>query len=214
MLRRQAGFTLIEILVVITIIATLAGLVAATVPMILRENQKTTCMNNLSQIGKLLTVAKAKDKLAGYKGAAFLLQAKNELSDDQLKVFICPGEEPDNLSEPRPDAGSDEFIAMYRELDLNDPAAVREPLSSYAGPERASRSKLGAEAHATFLWGADRCLNGNPHHRGICILTDSGSTEFWEVEDIKGMSEDDSHILVGTGATDERLAKLRYYPDR
>jgi prepilin-type N-terminal cleavage/methylation domain-containing protein/prepilin-type processing-associated H-X9-DG protein len=49
------GFTLVELLVVIVIIATLAGLVAAIVPRMRKKANSVTSTNNLKQIGLAIT---------------------------------------------------------------------------------------------------------------------------------------------------------------
>ena len=68
---RNHGFTLIEILVVITIIAALAGMVMTLLPVVTAARYRAECGNNLMQIGGLLTARQAGDGLEYRSGAAF-----------------------------------------------------------------------------------------------------------------------------------------------
>lgn len=53
-MRKRAGFTLIEMLVVIGIIGVLAGLLSGPVTRALRKAKATSCLNNLKQAGYAL----------------------------------------------------------------------------------------------------------------------------------------------------------------
>ncbi len=84
MLRREQGFTLIEILVVITIIAALVGMVTLVIPKGQEAKNRVQCMNNLRQIGALLVTKNAGSGVIPYSGAAFVLQVANEIGDEDL----------------------------------------------------------------------------------------------------------------------------------
>ena len=51
---RESGFTLIEIMIVMAIIVTLAGMVMMIVPYATERSKRLNCANNLSQLGKIL----------------------------------------------------------------------------------------------------------------------------------------------------------------
>lgn len=213
MVRRDRGFTLIEILVVITIIATLAGMVAALAPKLINEGKKTDCQNNLKQIGELLLARNASRSIKPYAGAAFLLQVKDDVKNNQLKVFICPGEPGDATTADRPDKDSQEFADMYRNLELPD--GVEGRYTSYAGPEKWHRPNAGPLKHATWLWGCDRCVGGQAYHPdGLCVLFDDASVGFWTIDKLEGHSEEDGVIQVGPESPDSRLKRMQFLPNR
>ena len=209
MLSRNRGFTLIEILVVITIIAALAGMVVALVPMLNRQSEMTQSMNNLKQIGGILQAKQAGGKLKYFSGAAFLLQAMDEIKDDDLKVFISPS---DKVFPDRDDFGTENFIESYRTLDLK--AGIANEHCSYAGPNWAEfpQARAGRAALKSRLWGCDRCYKGVPFGDGICVLYDSGKTEFIDIEKIKGADLENGFIQVGKHSPDELLNKMCYCP--
>lgn len=211
---REEGFTLIEILVVIVIIATLASLVAALAPTMIAKARETECSNNLKQIGGLMQALDAKGDLVQYSGAGYLLQVKDQVSDDNLKVFVCPDEN-ENPDDPRPEVGSQAFIDMYRDLDLKT-GVIEQRHSSYAGanwkmfPEK----KSGRGALETRPWGADKCLNGQAHHDGIVVLYPGAKVEKIEFENLAGHDEETGAIIVGPDSPDPILQKLVYLPPR
>jgi len=207
---RNRGFTLIEILVVITIIAALAGLVVALVPQLIGQSEETQSMNNLKNIGGILIAKKAAGKMKKWSGAAFLLQVKDQVKDEDLKLFISPS---DDRFPDRPKIGSEEFIAMYRKLkDLK--AGVEDRHCSYAGPNWAKfpEVKAGSEALKSRLWGSDRCYQGLPFHKGgVVVLYDSTKVEILELKEIKGADLEAGIVQIGPNSPDERLKKMCYF---
>jgi prepilin-type N-terminal cleavage/methylation domain-containing protein len=209
---RQGGFTLIEILVVITIIAALVGLVTLLIPKGEEAKQKTQCLNNLRGIGGVLVERQGSGKnIRKHSGAAFLLQIIPAIKTEQYKTFICPGE---TAPAGRPDAGTEDFITMYKEnkdkLGKLDEEMLHK-MCSYAGPNWTGHPYNPASSESR-LWGCDACSNRIPHHPGIVVLWDDGSTKFIDIADLQGQEED--RIYVGPDSGDKRLGKMIFYPQQ
>jgi prepilin-type N-terminal cleavage/methylation domain-containing protein len=215
MLRREHGFTLIEILVVITIIAALVGMVTLVIPKGQEAKNRVTCMNNLRQIGALLVALDAGPGVKEYNGAAFVLQVAGEVKNEDLDVFVCPGE-PDNMDDPRAAANTPDFIAMYRDqMDLKS-GKVEERFTSYAGPNfrKYPVAKAGPAANETRLWACDKCRNGAAYHDGIVVLYTSSKVDFLKLEDLEGHNVADGTIRVGPDSGDPRLSKMCFFPNQ
>ena len=214
-MRREHGFTLIEILVVITIIAALVGMVTLVIPKGQEAKNRVTCMNNLRQIGALLVAMDASSDLKPYNGAAFILQVANQIKDEDLDVFVCPGEG-ENIDDARPAATDPEFSKMYRDqMDLKA-GKIEDRFTSYAGPNWKSfpMAKAGKAARETRLWACDKCRNGAAHHDGIAVLYTSSKVDFLKLENLEGHNVDEGVIVVGKESGDPRLAKMIFFPNQ
>jgi prepilin-type N-terminal cleavage/methylation domain-containing protein len=189
----ERGFTLVEILVVITIIAALFTLVAAIIPRAMAANRKAQCANNLHQIGGVLMERAVSKGLGTRGGSAMVLQAYTLglIRKGDEKVFLCPGDiliRGQNLDDP-------EFKKRYEAIDLNkiDPLTC-----SYAGRNRKidpikpdSREKQG--------WACD-CQGDDGrtghHQAGVNMLYDDASVVFLDHEAL-GIGLDDPVVIGG-----------------
>lgn len=95
--RSREGFTLVELLVVIAIIATLAGLLVPTIMGARTRADRTVCLNNLKELGKLAMLYSDDHKslfpvASGTSPAAYLSLQK--IVDESIglspDLFVCP----------------------------------------------------------------------------------------------------------------------------
>lgn len=208
MRNRAQGFTLIEILVVITIIASLAGAVLILVPRIQEKQRQTTCANHLRQLGGIYTSeSMEKPGLPPHVGASLWLyyRQKHFIQKTREEVLTCPGDNTVRVPANEQDS------AIYDDLNLNDPPVE---VCSYMGRDFVN-FPLSNEAEAAQIIGCDR--NGTDHqtvhHRdGLNILYDDGAVQFKDREFL-GLTQDDP-IVVGPNSDVEILRQVVYGPPR
>lgn len=201
--RGQAGFTLVEILVVITIIAALIAVVAAIIPQAQQANRKVQCANNLKQIGGMLVQRQTAKGLGTRGGAAMLLQTYKLglIRKGDEKVFICPG---DRIIRGQ-DLDNPEFLKRYETIDL---ANVDPLLISYAGRNR-KLYPIRPDSREKQAWACD-CQGDDGrtgHHQGgLNVVYDDGSVVFVDTEAL-GLGPDDP-IVIGPDSTVELLKQF------
>lgn len=125
--QKQSGFSLIEILVVITIIAALVGLATPIIQNALDKARSVTCAAHLKDIGQNLFLWKQrhKDRWPREAGIRFLLvlHRDGQITGKDTSVFLCPGTEDINWTTEDGTEGS-----TYQDWDELDPMTI-----SYAG---------------------------------------------------------------------------------
>ena len=202
--RMQKGFTLIEILVVVTIIGVLAGLVVVLIPRGQEKANIAECTNNQRQLVQTLISldgTKFPKKYAGVNLLLYLYKARHiEMAEDNLKMLFCPGDERDDYES----AGK---MQAYEEADT-DKVGEYGLLSSYAGRDQSDREcaaiKSSTKPQAMIADDSD------DHHnkKGFVIAYSTGAVKFrqkfedWNIEV-------DTEVKVGEGSQVEDLQCLK-----
>lgn len=205
MRRKTQGFTLIEIMVVIAIIAGLIGTVAIIVPQMQEKQRRFGCQNNLQQLGGLFVeMTTEKSGRPPYVGQALWLSwrsKKSKIMSGQENILICPGDS--NIVSP----DSPEQKAKYDSVDLKNPGT---DLCSYASRDFESHG-ISRDQTELELIGCDRQGpdGRTAHHKnGLVIAYSDGSARFVEREEL-GISGDDP-IVVGPESSNDKLKKAIY----
>lgn len=205
MRRKAQGFTLIEIMVVIAIIAGLIGTVAIIVPQMQEKQKRFTCQNNLSQLGGLFVAERTeKSNKPKYDGQALWLSWRansSKIKEGQEGILICPGD--GGIAS----ADTQDAKDRYTNVDLKNPPS---DLCSYTARDFTTHP-IAAESKKVQIIGCDR--NGpdgrTPHHKnGVNAVFEDGAARFVEREEL-GISPDDP-IVVGPESPSEMLKAVIY----
>ena len=129
----RAAFTLVELLVVITIISVLVGLLLPAVQAAREASRRTSCGNNLKQLG--LALQSYHDQFGAFPpGSRF--HETDRMPGISWRVLLLPYIEQAPLYEaisPLPNGGAADWTATYQELRLlSCPSAERSPTAAKA----------------------------------------------------------------------------------
>ena len=201
MSRKEAGMTLIEILVVIAILATIMGTVALLIGPSTRQGDKLSCIRNVGNLVGLIETG-GRGRYPESAGANFVLYVaqKGEIAGrDNLETLFCPGDQQESFTL----TGGEE---AYEDLDLK--SYDNGHLTSYAGRAQNDKkcrvSRGGPRAHVLI---AD---DSEDHHHGFGFVVGltGGTAKFRDKVDYYELALDQP-IEVGEGSAVEELRCLR-----
>jgi len=196
---KQNGFTLIEILVVVTIIGVLAGLVVVLIPKGQFEAQKTECMSNVRQIVGLLEVG---EKYPNYAGPGMLLYLvkKGDINRDQdkLGLLFCPGDVNGwDLS------GG---VEAYKDLDLTKRGEY-DALTSYAARDMKNKQCVVRKGDSsTQVLVADETEEYH-QKKGLVVGINGGAAKWRDKVDFYGI-DIETPLTIGEGSDQDELRCL------
>lgn len=198
---RQAGFTLIEILVVLAIIALIIGLVT---PALFRGQDRAhvvACQKNLKEIGATILLYKGshENRFPRTSGIRFFLEPwkKHEIEHNEryAKIYVCPGDT-QNTYVVDPDTG--EFL-------LEDVDGADSSVTSYAGRNTEDyplrKVKLASQAIVSDDWEF-----GPNHPNTINVLFADLSFKGYNIRD--DLDLDPNELEVGDNSPVEMLQAL------
>ena len=206
MRRTAQGFTLIEIMVVIAIIAGLVTTVAIIVPKMQKKQQQLGCMNNLSQLGQvyLTNAMENRSRAQRYSGVALWLSYRKgaqEIKRGNEKILICPGDQGVQMPE------TDDDKKKWDNVDLDNPP---DDLCSYAA-RNFKDSPINVESPDKEIVGCDRqgVNQQTMQHPDIivCCFTEGDAQPMTRAE--LGVNSD-SPIVIGPESSNKMLQKVAY----
>lgn len=196
---KQRGFTLIEILVVVTIIGVLAGLVVVLIPKGQFEAQKTECMSNIRNIVGLLEFGPKYPEKSGPNLILYLVKKGEIEGVDRLGLLFCPGDVNETLNK----AGG---VDAYKDLDLGKRGEYGH-LTSYAGRDQLNKlcaAKKGSSKTFVLV-----CDDSEDHHdgKGFVVGLNGGAAK-WR-DKIDDFNMDLKKVVeIGEGSEVEQLQCL------
>jgi prepilin-type N-terminal cleavage/methylation domain-containing protein len=188
-MKHTRAFTLIEILVVIAIISTLAGMVSVMVVKARRNAERLECIQHVSELVRLLEV-NGGNRYPKKDGAHFVLDiiGTGLFDEHTVELLFCPGD----LIEDVEGAGGPE---AYRSIGA-EPAGR---LTSYAGRRQTEPTCMASKSGPKRILICDDSFD---HHyqEGIVVGIAGGTARFREI--------DGDVLQLGEGSPDEELRCL------
>ena len=211
---RQAGFSFIEILVVMAIIAVLATMVVTIIPNIQERSRQTKSKDNVRNM-LMMMLDRRTSKVTGgwppYNGKNFVLSliATNQIdirNKQNLEVLFSPGDAIYSLEKTD--------VERYKDVkkDTLKNGADFHELTSYAGRRNADRDFVitpDEEKKGTMVMCDDD--DGPLHHPdGLVIGYSNGASRFMEWDEIDMQKPDPKspEEFLGDASSQEELQKL------
>ncbi len=197
---KRNGFTLIEILIVITIMSTLAGLISIAAMSAQRRSMVMQCQSHVRDLALLIENASETryPKYGGPELLLYLVQRGEVAGRDSLSQLFCPGDAIESFE----DAGG---VEAYRDLDLAHGGLGC--LTSYAGRAFDVREfRVGKGLPSPVVLIAD---DSDDHHQGGYVVgLTGGVAKFRDKIDDWDLAVD-TPVAPGADSPVEELRPLR-----
>ena len=200
-MQRRKGFTLIEVLVVITIIATIAGLVTLLIPRARAKTNQVVCQRQVKELVGLLESADDSryPNRSGPNLILWLVARGRIAGRDALANLFCPGDMEESLD----DVG----VEGYDQLDLGKRGEYGALTSYAARNQRDKRDRAVKGSMPPVVLVAD---DSEDHHqnRGVVVGLTGGIARWRDKLDDYQLDRAEP-LTVGEGSSIPELACLR-----
>ncbi|MCP4649508.1 MAG: type II secretion system protein [PVC group bacterium] len=147
MFRQKKGFTLVELLVVMAVLAILAGGLLPALSRAREQGRRTTCMNNLKQIGLAISMYRLdnNDSFPADLNALYNSTTPTDGYIDNLDIFICPST--GAATPANPAAGDYDYTAP----GTNNPASTVTIVADKAANHKGGKNTLYVDGHVSWV---------------------------------------------------------------
>ena len=146
MLKRM-GFTLVELLVVMSVIAILASFLVPALGRSREQARRTNCLNNLKQIGLAVSMYRLDNNDAYPTSLNDLYAADGSKYIDNIDVFVCPSS--GNGTPANPAAGDYAYTGNFLTPNALSIALVAEDKAT--ATHRSGKNALFADGHVEWV---------------------------------------------------------------